>query len=280
MEDKLRPHFLPLLIAFTVSVSAASGVAMLQGGPSSIWLPVAVAAGQVWLFFLWLHVAHVPRTSPGLMGVTLGVFGATMYALYQSRNGGSASVGPLLAFVSLGGWVAYVMWYSDLDRSTDRIKAGKRLPTLHLTDTKGQKVTLPPTDGSKALLVFYRGNWCPICVAQLNELAQHAGEFSERGIAIYAISPQPLALTVQAEARLQGRINLLHDAENAASHRLGLVQEGAVPSIYMPLGYPPDAPKPTMLITDPKGQIIWCHQPENYRLRPRIDEIFEGLDEK
>jgi len=278
MENKLRPHFLPLLITFTVLVSAVAAVAMLQGGPTTIWLPVAVAAAQVWLFFLWLHVAHVPRTSAGLMGVTLGVFGATMYALYQSRHGGSASVGPLLAFVSLGGWVAYVMWFSDLDRNTDRIKAGKRLPNLHLTDTKGQKVTLPPTDGSKAMLVFYRGNWCPICMAQLTDLAQHASEFSKRGISIYAISPQPLARNIQTEVRLQGRIHLLHDADNAVAHQLGLVQEGAVPSIYVPLGYLPDAPKPTMLITDANVQIILCDQPENYRLRPRIEEILEGLD--
>ena len=280
MENRLRPYFLLLLITFTILVTAASAIAILRGAPTVVWLPVAVASAQVWIFFLRLHVAHVPRTTPGLLGITIGVFLATVYALYQSHRAGSASVGPLLAFASLGGWVAYIMWYSDLDRSNDRIKVGKRLPTLRLTDVAGKEVALPPNEGNRALIIFFRGNWCPICTAQLIELAQRAGEFTNRGVSLYAISPQPLAHNVLMAERLNGKVHLLHDTDNTVALQLGLVQAGAVPINYTAVGYPADAPKPTALFIDAKGQIIWCDQPENYRLRPRIEEILEGLDGK
>jgi peroxiredoxin len=280
MENRIRPHFLPLLITYSVLVTGVASVAVLTGGPTAVWIPVAVAAAQVWLFFLRLHVAQVPRTTPGLLGITLGIFAATMYALYQGRNGGAGSVGPLLAFVSLGGWVGYVMWFSDLDRTTDRIKVGRRLPPLHLTDTAGATVILPLTDGGRNLIVFFRGNWCPICVAQLLELAGNSVAFTRRGVRVFAISPQPPARNVQMEARLNGKVTLLHDADNAVSAQLGLVQAGAVPSVYVPLGYLPDAPKPTVVVTDAKGQVVWCDQPENYRLRPRVEDILAELDRR
>ena len=280
MESKLRASFLPILITYAIAVTTIGVLAVAMGLPTKIWIPVAVAAAQVWLFFLRLYVAHVPRTSPGLMGFTLGIFGATMYSVWQSRQLAEASVGPLLAFVALIGWAAYVMWYSELKRDGARIKAGKKLPTLPLITLEGKTITSAEWEGGKRLITFYRGNWCPICKAQIVELARFADEFKKRGVALTVISPQSAARSVMLSQQVQGKLEFLVDENNKAASILGIVQPGAVPSVFLPLGYLPDAPQPTTILLDAKGQVLWADLADNYRLRPRPEDILAELDGK
>lgn len=280
MESKVRASFLPVLITYAVVVTAIALVAVAMGLPTKIWIPVGVAAAQIWLFFIRLYVAHVPRTSPGLMGFTLGIFGATMYSVWQSRQLGEASVGPLLAFVALAGWAAYVMWYSELKRDGARLKVGKKLIPLQFKTLEGQTITSAEWEGGKRLLVFYRGNWCPICKAQIVELAQFAEAFKKRGVAISVISPQPAARSVLLSQQVHGKLEFLVDENNQAAQALGLLQRGAVPSVFVPLGYLPDAPQPTAILIDAKRQVQWADLTDNYRLRPRPEDILAELDDK
>src|SRR5271155_3155715 len=72
------------------------------------------------------------------------------------------------------------------------IAVGERLPDSDLLDAHGHATTLQTAlDGRPAVLVFYRGAWCPYCNIALNAYqAELLGELDRRGVTLVALSPQ------------------------------------------------------------------------------------------
>jgi len=276
--DKLKPLFLTVFITFSVSVMVGAALTLSVGGDLGLWAGTFAAAAQVTAYFAWLYIAKVPRTSPGLMGFTVGIFVATMYSVFKSYDQQLASVAPMLAFIVMLGWMAYVTWYSELsDRSGERIKVGKKLPTIRLTDLDGKAVTSEEWAGQKRLVIFYRGNWCPICTAQIGELRKFKGQFDELGVRITLISPQPEHKSRELAKREGMDYNFLTDSDNSAARTLGILHEGGLPLGLQAFGYDTDMPKPTTFAIDEKGKVVYADLPTNYRLRPLPKDIILSL---
>ncbi|NJN00349.1 MAG: redoxin domain-containing protein, partial [Aquincola sp.] len=61
---------------------------------------------------------------------------------------------------------------------------------MELRTDKGDAVRLHALVKQKpAVLVFYRGNWCPLCVAQLRELASRQEDLTALGAKVILVSP-------------------------------------------------------------------------------------------
>lgn len=279
IENRIKSWFLSGLVGYSVVV-VALGLFMLatEEGPSSIWLAVTVAAGQVAFYFAWLYLANVPRTSPGLMGFSTGIFVATMYSVYSSYSQQIASIAPLLAFIALAGWLAYVAWYSDLgDRSKDKIKLGKKLPNITLEDYDGNKQTSSDWEGEKRLIIFYRGNWCPICTAQVNELTKFESQFKELGLQVTLVSPQSHEKSRRHAKKVGMDYDFLVDVNNEAAKALGILHTSGTPKGFEILGFESDVPKPTTFVLDEKGKVVFADLTTNYRIRPRPEDIIATL---
>ena len=279
MENKLKSWFLSTLVTYSVVVTLI-GIYVLATamGEQSIWLAVTVAAAQVAIYFARLYLAHVPRTSPGLAGFSMGIFAATMYSVYMSYQLQVASAAPLLAFIALCGWLAYVSWYSDLgDRSKDKIKLGKKLPDIPLEDYGGNKLSSSDWKGQKRLVIFYRGNWCPICTAQVKELEKFENQFNELGVRITLISPQSHEKSKRHAQRNGMDYDFLVDVNNEAAKKLGILHENGVPKGFEVLGYDTDVPKPTTFVVDEKGKVVFADLTTNYRLRTKPEAILAAL---
>ena len=71
-------------------------------------------------------------------------------------------------------------------------KAGSAIPDGELLDAHGQATTLRAARAGKpAVVVFYRGAWCPYCNVALRKYqANLVPELDARGIALIAVSPQ------------------------------------------------------------------------------------------
>src|SRR4029077_16371321 len=69
---------------------------------------------------------------------------------------------------------------------------GAPLPDARLLDGRGRPPTLAAVrQGPPAVVVFYRGAWCPYCNIPLRTYqAELVPELSRRGIELIAISPQ------------------------------------------------------------------------------------------
>lgn len=70
------------------------------------------------------------------------------------------------------------------------LKVGDYLPEAVLVDLNNEKVSLHSVLQQKpAVVVFYRGGWCPYCNTQLASLAEAESAILESGYQIIAISP-------------------------------------------------------------------------------------------
>lgn len=278
LENLLKSIFLSVFVTFAVVVTAAGCYLIASGSDRSLWIGVTVSAATVVIYFARLYLTRVPRTSPGLMGFSISVFGATMYSIFQSFDQQVASAAPILGMISLAGWAAYVAWYSELgDRSKEKIKEGKKLPKIDLEDYDGNKITAEHWKGQKRLVIFYRGNWCPICTAQVKELADFEKQFKELGVRITLVSPQSHQKSKNHAKRIGMDYDFWVDVDNRAAKTLGILQENGLPSGFQVLGYETDVPKPTTFVVDENGKVIFADLTTNYRLRTKPEDIIKAL---
>ncbi len=201
-----------------------------------------------------------------------------------------ALIGTVLSFIgfeSPASWYAlflglipmfgYVFWYSILDRSASAaIVVGATLPELELFDADGERVT--PTDGKHGLYMFVRGNWCPLCMSQIKEIAAQYRELEARGVEVFLIARQPAANTGALARRFDAPIRFCVDPEGLLARRLGIEHIGALPFLMEPLGYDSDSVLPTVVITDPSRRIIFADLTDNYRVRPEPSTFLAALD--
>lgn len=279
VENRLKSIFLVALVTYAVVVAASGVLGLLSFGFNrSIWLGVTVSASVIVLYFARLYLSQVPRTSPGLMGFSISIFGTTMYSIFQSYDNQTASIAPILGMICVAGWAGYVIWYSELgDRTKEKIKEGKRLPKINLEDYDGNKLSSDDWKGQKRLVIFYRGNWCPICTAQVRELFDFKPQFDELGIKITLISPQSHQKSRNHATRTGMNFDFLVDLDNHAAKALGILQENGLPAGFQVLGYDTDVPKPTTFVLDEKGKVIFADLTTNYRLRTRPEDIIAAL---
>ena len=198
----------------------------------------------------------------GIVG--LGVL-ILIYAFYINGAENMASIGFLLAI----GWFLYVKWYSVYgDRSNALLTKGQTLPSLKFEDEKGNLVTSGSFLGKKSILMFYRGNWCPLCMAQIKELSNEYRNLEAKGIQTVLISPQPHAHTRGLAKKFDVGFKFLVDKNNAAAEHLNIVQKNGLPTGLQVLGYDSDTVMPTVILTDEEGKIIHSDLTSNYRIRP------------
>ena len=168
---------------------------------------------------------------------------------------------------------------------------GMLLPEGSLLDAHGGPTSLTQArNGRPAVVVFYRGPWCPYCSITLRTYqADLVPALSERGIALIAISPQAPdgSLTTQEANGLT--FTVLSDPGNHVATRLGILtsQTSAARRIQHAMGIDVTAsnadgtdnlPIPTTLIVDHTGTIRWIDVHPDYTTRTEVADILSAAD--
>jgi peroxiredoxin len=169
---------------------------------------------------------------------------------------------------------------------------GSRLPDGELLDVAGEPATLAETlAGKPAVIVFYRGGWCPYCnIALRTYQAQLVPALAERGISLIAISPQApdgslstkeskeLTFTVLSDPgnQIAGQLGILtapSDGTRAAQLQLGLdlTQVNADGTTALPM--------PTVVIADADGVIRWIDAHLDYTTRTEPGQVLQAVTE-
>jgi peroxiredoxin len=69
------------------------------------------------------------------------------------------------------------------------LSPGDRFPQLTISTTDRQALTIPDAfAGDFAVVLFYRGSWCPYCNAQLRAFERAAQALADAGIRVAAVS--------------------------------------------------------------------------------------------
>jgi peroxiredoxin len=247
-----------------------------QAGLASPWLGTALACAAPTLFFATVFTLPIARTSPNLHAVLgAGVVG-TLLSLVRA----GALEGPTIvaATVGIGGTLLYVYWYSRFaPAAAGALREGTMLPAFPLVE-RGCAVASADLVDRPALWIFYRGNWCPLCVAQVREICAQYHELARRGVAVFLVSPQPEENTAALAARCDAPLRFMTDRGNRAAAALGILEKAGLPAGMQLFGYDTDVPRPTVFITGAGGRVLYCDHSANYRVRPEPAQYFAVLD--
>ena len=267
----LKSMFISTYLMAIMGLTGYAGWMLYQGAEVLPWLGVMLTAVPILSVFMRaMMLKDMARTSAHLPLVNLLGLTGTGLAGFVWFTTGTTGLAALLAIV---GWVAFLLytyWFSTYgDRqSGTKLAAGAKLPYFNVRDVNDNIVSSTQLTDKPAILIFYRGDWCPFCSAQIKELITRYKEIDSLGVRVAMIAPQPHENTVGISKTYDAKFDFLTDTGNEAARALGIVDSMGLPMGMQMMGYDSDTVMPTVVITGRDGKIIWTHETDNYRIRP------------
>lgn len=274
--SRLKAWYVTLALTAHTALAVHAAVVLLQTGFSLPWAGALLAAAALPIRVAGFFLVPQARTARDLPLVLVVTGCGLAFALSGVRSGLLPAAYAAAAF---GSALLYVFWYSRFGRKpSSAIAAGAPLPDFELQDTRGHAVRSASYLGSPAVFLFYRGAWCPLCMAQIREIAAKYGELERRGVKVVLVARQSQEKTEALAARFGVRFDYLVDAGGAAARRLGIEHVGGTPAGMEVLGYEADTTLPTLLVVDAGGRIVFSDQTDNYRVRPDPQTFLALID--
>jgi peroxiredoxin len=273
-----RRFILPFLLANALlaahaAVRLGTSIASAGGHPET-WAAALVASGAPLVAIGIAPQLGATRAARRLAPVYAVSGAATISLVAQLPDDWAAAAGA--GVVGLGGSVAYDRWYSRFGRDPSaELRVGGELPDVTFSDLDGAPVSTAELRGAPTALFFFRGNWCPFCMAQVRAVADGYRELERAGVRVAMVSPQPDAQTRELAERVGARVDFLRDPGLAGARRLGIVDDRGVPAGVS--GYGEDTGLPTLVVFDSEGLILLVDQTDDYRVRPTPDTILNAL---
>lgn len=171
------------------------------------------------------------------------------------------------------------------------IEVGATLPDAKLIDPHGATTTLYEALGDQvAVLVFYRGAWCPYCNIALNTYqAELVPELARRDVALVAISPQAPDGSLSTQEKNELTFTVLSDPANQVAKSIGILTapSAGARAAQLELGLDLAAvnadgttglPMPTTVILDPEHVVRWRDVHPDYTTRSEPAQVLAALD--
>jgi peroxiredoxin len=273
MQDRLKSIFIGIYPVVALVVVGQSLLALGADPMQLDWWGALLTSAPILLLFMRLMILKdLARTSKSLPVLSsLALIGIAM-AFYGWSGRGEANLGMAFALAGFAGFMAYDFWYSNYGRTpSDRFTLGQPLPEFTLREAAGTPVPSASFIGQPALILFYRGNWCPLCMAQIDELSALHKDFEDLGVQVVLVSPQPPKFTAKLAARHNLDFRFLADPGGAAARDLKLLVKNGLPLGLGLFGYSADTVYPTVIMINAGGRVIFADQTDNYRVRPEPD---------
>lgn len=164
------------------------------------------------------------------------------------------------------------------------IRVGDKILPFRAPSATGEQVVVRDLK-NRMLLKFYRGAWCPYCVAELNMLNDMLSELNAHGVDVVAISNDTVE---QANALLlRNGLNfmLLSDENLEVIRQYGIEHHKAlgwtseslktvfgITFSMKPFQYRSIAIS-TSILVDEYGKVVWIEQSQDYRLRASYERL-------
>ena len=269
---------------FNIVLSILSGALIYLTQDNMLWFGamIAAASGPLYLMLV-VGSGRVARTSAKLPLMQLISAAGLFMALYAFIGMPVRSTTAFFALVVSVLGVVYVQWYVHIYSSYNRKKSqsiikGHALPELPLEQLDGTSTTSASFVGKKTLIVFFRANWCPLCMAQLKEIVDRASQLSALGVQVRFVSNQSVEHSTELAQKLDlpSDFQILFDRDLRAAKRLEIQDEGGTPMGMV--GYPRDTVMATVIALDEEGRVIFGDESDNYRVRPHPDTFMDVFE--
>lgn len=167
---------------------------------------------------------------------------------------------------------------------------GTRLPDGEFLDPLGAPTTLAAArDGRPAVVVLYRGAWCPYCNLALRAYQQElVPELAARGVELIAVSPQRPDGSLTTRETNELSFTVLSDPGNQLGRALGIMNtwseeaRRAATAVVSDVAAAngdgtDDVPMPTVLLADAEGVIRWVDVHPDYSSRTEPADVLKAL---
>lgn len=162
---------------------------------------------------------------------------------------------------------------------------GDQAPDIDVLDTDGNAIKLYDLlkDGP-VIINFFRGNWCPFCMAELADYQESIQQFHLPATQFLFISPQMQAYSAQLKSEKDFDLTLIADQGNEIARQFGLVftLDENIREIYKKIGADLSAingddsfelPIPATYVVAPSGKITYAFVETNYMMRAEPREV-------
>jgi len=178
--------------------------------------------------------------------------------------------------VALFAIVSHLSAYAQLPEKAEDIcplLIGESLPNATLKDGLGRNVDLLSTiDEKPAVLVFYRGGWCPHCNKQLSALATMEQSIKSFGFQLLAITPEDVPNLEPTEKDNNAGFTLLSDPQGTLIQKMGIAYTANAKTLKFMEGKTQGTPStvlpvPTVMVVSSKGEILFSYINVDYKTR-------------
>lgn len=168
---------------------------------------------------------------------------------------------------------------------TNALKVGDIAPDFTLLDTNGLPVSLYDVlKDHLVILSFFRGNWCPFCIAELRHYQEAINNDKIKSSTVIAVSPQTVNYNSQVSKQNDLQFKILCDQGNKIAEKYGLVfvLPENVRDLYKSVGADLEIfnndntyklPIPATYVIDQNKKIIFASVDANYMERADVCDI-------
>lgn len=231
---------------------------------------IVVGAGAQWLRLtrqVRLPKDATPYIIASLVAAALGI---AAFVLGTGVVGGAAAG---LAIVSGLSFIA-LFAASGQAKVKAAVSVGGAVLDFAATDAEGRSFALASLRGRPFLLKFFRGHWCPYCVAELRRWEELRPELDAYGIAIVTVCADSAETIGRGRVKHRLRAVMIPDPDLAITDRYNLrnPKNFALKSgVIVPL------PIPTTILVDASGTVRWIDQATDYMRRSDPERVREAI---
>ena len=288
--NKIKSLFIGMFPMFAMGISGYGIYYLATSGLNFIWLGAVLITLPIMLFISRIMMfKNMARTTPhfplitltAIIGLALSIYGYAVSIFSPLGTAESNVFNNMSIVLACTGFILFILynfWYSSLGREVNQaLRIGKPLPQFEALDIRGKRINSTVFEGTPTIYLFFRGNWCPLCMAQIKEVATQYKKLSSLGAKVVLCAPQPEKNTQALADKFDVPFIFLTDVDNRAAQALGIEMKNGLPAGMKMLGYNKDTLHPTVIITDTTGSIIYSDLTNNYRIRPEPEDFIKVL---
>ncbi|MBX2845943.1 MAG: AhpC/TSA family protein [Saprospiraceae bacterium] len=169
------------------------------------------------------------------------------------------------------------------------IKVGAKAPTFELTDSDGKAHSLSSlTKEGPVAMIFYRGEWCPLCNNHLKALTDNIAQLEEKGVQLIAVTPEPYESVAKMKEKSGANFLVLSDPAAKVMKDYGVAfkvtedyQNKVKEKLGVELNATPEGdvllPVPATVVINQAGDVVYSHFDPRYSNRASTDDILAVL---
>ncbi|MGP8216616.1 MAG: peroxiredoxin-like family protein [Bacteroidia bacterium] len=155
---------------------------------------------------------------------------------------------------------------------------GEKAPQFDLLNENNERVSLSDFKGKNhVLLIFVRGEWCPLCHIMLRTYMKESAQFREKNVFLLVIGPDPTGVNHKMAEELKLDFHILSDPDLKVTQLYRLKIKS--PYLLHASNYndEKEIPLPASFLIDINGNIRYCSKPDKMGEVVKLTDIFPIL---